>query len=77
MTCMSWISLCWKSFKCTLISIQSNYRDLQCRLLMLCIVGWKRVCIHNIVYNVFNIDFLVYDVARIIYHKQSSGINSE
>ena len=63
-----WISLSWKFLKCTLLSIQKKYYDLQCRPPMLYTLVWNTLCTYSIIFDVFSVGFLVFSVTHVINH---------
>lgn len=68
---MNWIPLQWKSLKCTLLSIQHNYFNLEHKPPMLYNVDWNILCTRNSNYDVFSVGFLIYCMAHDIHHKHN------
>jgi hypothetical protein len=59
----------WHYYKCTLFSIQLKCYDLQCRPLMLYVVGWKE-CLPSILSTMLKCYFSCILCGALYYHKQ-------
>ena len=69
---MNWISLYWKSLNYTLVFIQYENCNLQCKPPILCIVSWNIVCIHMypqsfvMLVSSFIVRFIVFNVKNVV-----------